>query len=211
MHKTVAARLNADAQGTEASGPLKLSQYDMLITQFAFIGFVILMPTKFGIQWSAYDLECVVHFWRLIGYLLGIEEEYNLCSRPVPEVQDMCAVILQHEMRTAFSEGGKRGTTSSQMSRGILESIRPYVPLIRWDAYLKYLATLLDSEEKTMKLNMKGNLIYHSMTLTLQILVRNVFFGRTMNYLLRRAIRKAHRKRAKIAQRLEKKYADYIL
>lgn len=169
------------------------------------------MPEKFGIKWSSYDLECVIHFWRLIGHLLGIRDEWNLCARPVPEVEDMCAMILQHEMKTAFTEGGKRGTTSSQMSRGILESIRPYVPLIRWDAYLKYLATLLDSEEKAMKLNMKGNMIYRSMTLTLQVLVRNSMIGYTMNYLLRRAIRKAHRKRTKIAQKLEKKYADYIL
>ena len=179
--------------------------------QFAFIGFVILMPEKFGIRWSPYDLECVIHFWRLIGHLLGIQDQYNLCSRPATQVKEMCAVILQQEMKAAFVEGNKRGTTSSQMSRGILESIRPYVPLIRWDAYLKYLATLLDSEEKHMKLNVKGDLIFRSMSVTLQVLVRNSLVGHAMNYLLRRAIRKAHRKRAKIAQRLEKKYADYIL
>ena len=33
MHKTVAARLNADSQLTLTGGPVKLSQYDMLITQ----------------------------------------------------------------------------------------------------------------------------------------------------------------------------------
>lgn len=35
MHRTVAARLNSDSQISGQSGPVKLSQYDMLITQVA--------------------------------------------------------------------------------------------------------------------------------------------------------------------------------
>ena len=207
MHKMVAGRLNADL---EEGAPKKISQYDMLITQFAFIGLVVLMPEKFGIYWDDEDLDCVLHFWRLIGYLLGIEEEYNLFSHPLPQIKEMCQVILEKDMKSAFGETEK-GSQSRQMSRGILESIRPYVPLIRWDSYLKYLANILDCNEKNMPLTFKGNLVYNSMSITLRHLHRSDAISVILNYLLRRAIRKAHRKRVKIAQRLEKKYADYIL
>lgn len=207
MHKTVAEKLNADL---EEGAPLKISQYDMMITQFAFIGLAVLMPKKFGIEWDDEDLDCVLHFWRLIGYLLGIEEKFNLFSYPMPQIKAMCHAILEKELKAAFTDGEK-GSQSRQMSRGILESIRPYVPLIRWDSYLKYLANILDSNEKTMKLNFKGNLVYNSMSFTLRHLHRNEAISIILNRLLRRAIRKAHRKRVKIAQRLEKKYADYIL
>jgi hypothetical protein len=207
MHKMVAGKLNADL---ETGVPLKISQYDMLITQFAFIGLVVLMPEKFGIHWNDEDLECVLHFWRLVGYLLGIEEEYNLFSHTLHKIKMMCQIILEKDMKSAF-EGGEKGGQSRQMSRGILESIRPYVPLIRWDSYLKYLANILDCNEKSMQLNFKANLVYNSMTLTLRHLHRSDAVAHVLNRLLIRAIRKAHRKRVKIAQRLEKKYADYIL
>jgi len=212
MHRMVAEKLNAEL---EVGVPLKISQYDMLITQFAFIGLAVLMPKKFGIDWDDNELDCVLHFWRLIGYLLGVEDEYNLFSHPLPLIKEMCGIILEKDMKSAFTEGGvgsgEKSSQSRQMSRGILESIRPYVPLIRWDSYLKYLANILDCNEKNMKLSFKANLVYNSMSITLRHLHRSDSISLVLNRLLIRAISKAHRKRVKIAQRLEKKYADYIL
>lgn len=209
LHKSVADKLNANL--VEGVDQLKLSQYDMLITQFAFIGFVILMPKKFGIVWTTEETVSVLHFWRLIGYLLGVEEKYNLFSRPYDEVKSLCHVIMDKEMRTAFEGGEEESVQARQMSRGILESIRPYVPLIRWDSYLKYLAHILDSSEKGIPLNFKSRFVYESMKVTLHHLHRSDSIAFVLNICLRKAIQKAHRKRVKIAQKLEKKYADYVV
>ena len=53
----------------------KLTQGEMCGTQFGFVGLVILHPKFFGIHATDEDLEAFCHTWRVIGYLLGIEDE----------------------------------------------------------------------------------------------------------------------------------------
>ena len=56
-----------------------LSQYEMGIVQSGFMGSIIMYPEKFGIHCSIDDLDDYVYFWRWIGYLLGIDDKYNIC------------------------------------------------------------------------------------------------------------------------------------
>lgn len=52
-----------------------VSQRDLALTQFGFIGFSMLKADKFGIRenydgdWEAYN-----HFWRVIGHCIGLED-----------------------------------------------------------------------------------------------------------------------------------------
>ncbi|KPJ15983.1 hypothetical protein RR48_10029 [Papilio machaon] len=52
-----------------------ICQRDLALTLFGFIGFTFLKPEKFGVEtlekddWEAYN-----QFWRVIGYMIGIEE-----------------------------------------------------------------------------------------------------------------------------------------
>lgn len=47
---------------------LYFNQYDMVETQFAFVGIIILFPRKFGFNYiSDDDLRGFIHFWRCIG------------------------------------------------------------------------------------------------------------------------------------------------
>ena len=53
-----------------------LSQSSLAITQFGFMGFGLLMPEKLGVVVrDEKDMEGFIHFWRVIGYLLGVDEE----------------------------------------------------------------------------------------------------------------------------------------
>lgn len=54
-------------------GPI--SQRDMAITQFGFMGFPLLARKKLGLHGSDEDLEGFIHFWRVIGHLLGISDQ----------------------------------------------------------------------------------------------------------------------------------------
>lgn len=52
-----------------------LSQSSLAITQFGFMGFGVLVPEKLGIKNAdTKDLEGFIHFWRAIGYLIGVDD-----------------------------------------------------------------------------------------------------------------------------------------
>lgn len=51
-----------------------ISQKDMVITQYGFIGFSMLSCKETGIQGSRSDLEDYCHFWRVLGHLIGIQD-----------------------------------------------------------------------------------------------------------------------------------------
>lgn len=52
-----------------------ITQRDMVLTQFVFIGIPLLSPHLLGLARSEEGMEGLVHFWRVIGYLLGIQDK----------------------------------------------------------------------------------------------------------------------------------------
>lgn len=47
-------------------------QQDMVLTQFGFIGYILIMPEVFGLRNKPEEDEAFNHFWRVTGYMLGI-------------------------------------------------------------------------------------------------------------------------------------------
>jgi len=60
-------------------GPI--SQLDMVLTQFGFMGFGLLVPEKLGLSVSPEEQEGFIHFWRTVGHLLGIEDRSGISVR----------------------------------------------------------------------------------------------------------------------------------
>lgn len=52
-----------------------ISQKDMAITQYGFIGFSILSQKETGVQANRQELEDYCHFWRVMGSILCIKDE----------------------------------------------------------------------------------------------------------------------------------------
>ena len=75
MHNTVMRAMH-----NAYSNKVNFSQYDMALVQSGFFGGIILHPDAFGVHCTDADLDDYVHFWRGIGYLLGIDDRFNLCS-----------------------------------------------------------------------------------------------------------------------------------
>ena len=189
--------------------PVAISQYDMLVTQFGFIGLVILFPERYGIKWRQHDLNCFLHLWRLIVHLLGVDEKYNLCSRSIDEVKQMCQQIFELEIKVSFEKARAGDFKCNKMGQGIIESIRPYIPLICWEAFIKHLADVMDTSEKDVKLTAKKQVVYVLMNFTLVNVIRHSVLGYPLNFLLRKAIRKAHRKKKQISTHLDVKYSMF--
>lgn len=56
-----------------------VNQSSLAITQFGFMGFGLLMPEKLGIKIKdPKDVEGFVHFWRAIGYLVGVDDQLSV-------------------------------------------------------------------------------------------------------------------------------------
>ena len=53
------------------------SQFSMVITQFCFIGFIVLSPDVYGIE-NKKGIAGFVHLWAIFGRFLGIEDRFNL-------------------------------------------------------------------------------------------------------------------------------------
>ncbi|XP_050677600.1 uncharacterized protein LOC126974196 isoform X2 [Leptidea sinapis] len=72
-----------------------VSQRDLSLTIFGFMGFAMLKPDEFQItQLKEGDLDAFVHFWGVIGSMLGIKDRYNICRKTYEETHQICQVIL---------------------------------------------------------------------------------------------------------------------
>jgi hypothetical protein len=52
-----------------------ISQKDMAITQYGFMGFTVLSQKEIGVQASKRQIEDFCHFWRVLGHVIGIKDE----------------------------------------------------------------------------------------------------------------------------------------
>lgn len=74
----------------------------MAITLFNFMGFHILMPDKFGIVGTREQFEAFNHFWRVIGYLLGMEDRFSCCGETLDETLMRLRVIREDMLLPAL-------------------------------------------------------------------------------------------------------------
>ncbi|KAL4238708.1 hypothetical protein ACF0H5_003415 [Mactra antiquata] len=81
-----------------------ISQYDMGLVQCGFMGAIIMYPDKFGIRCSQRDLDDYVYFWRWIGYLLGIDDKYNICIGGYYSALEICKAIDKNILLTSLAD-----------------------------------------------------------------------------------------------------------
>lgn len=68
-------RHNSASKRGCAAGFSRISQKDMALTQFGFMGFSMTRAHLLGIHYATKEeLEALVHIWRVVGYTLGIED-----------------------------------------------------------------------------------------------------------------------------------------
>lgn len=72
-----------------------ISQKDMAVTQFLFMGFHLLMPREFGLVASQEQFEAFNHLWRVIGYMLGAEDRFNACGENLEETKSRLLAIKE--------------------------------------------------------------------------------------------------------------------
>lgn len=61
-------------RSTEA-GIHKPTQLDMALAQFGFIGYTMISGEYLGVKTTSEEMEGVVHLWRVIGSMLGMDDK----------------------------------------------------------------------------------------------------------------------------------------
>lgn len=72
MHNT------ASNQGSKKL-KVRITQKDMALTQFGFMGLAVCRSKMVGVHDATDDeWRSFIHVWRVVGYILGIEERYTM-------------------------------------------------------------------------------------------------------------------------------------
>ncbi|OXU29678.1 hypothetical protein TSAR_007864 [Trichomalopsis sarcophagae] len=113
----------------------RISQLDMALTQFGFIGFTLISGDTLGVHMSDEELHGLVHFWRVIGHMLGMDERYNLCNGTVSECRALCRRLLDDVFLPCFALKNKN---FDEMGRILLEGLWPVNPHLDAKAYTAF-------------------------------------------------------------------------
>lgn len=70
-----------------------IRQSSMALTQFGFIGYVLISADFLGLSNDQEKLKGFIHFWRVTGHMLGTDDRINLCRKTVDETRDLCREV----------------------------------------------------------------------------------------------------------------------
>lgn len=92
-----------------------------------------------GIQYTKEDLDAYCHFWRVIGYMLGIKEEYNLCTDDSATTLPRVRAVRSQIYVDALSSPTK---TFDKMSRAVVDGLWCFNPFLDYDAVMFFTSML---------------------------------------------------------------------
>ncbi|XP_008546496.1 uncharacterized protein LOC103570506 [Microplitis demolitor] len=85
--------------------PQKMHQGEMAMTQGGFVCLVVLYPQALGIHGATdKELHDFCYVWRCIGYLLGIEDEFNFCRGTLEDIKQRSADYLNSWVKPNFRD-----------------------------------------------------------------------------------------------------------
>ncbi|KAH7641685.1 uncharacterized protein LOC124492181 [Dermatophagoides farinae] len=144
MHQNVSNRMNTEA-GLQEDGEtvLWIPQYGMCHAQFSFVGMMTVFPKQFGFHnFSEKDFHAMFHFWRVIGYCLGTDDLYNLCSGSDEETFELCRQIYFHEWLPVIRSASEK--TGVEMSKGINIAMARINPNLSYNALMRHCSLFLE-------------------------------------------------------------------
>ncbi|XP_064090316.1 uncharacterized protein LOC135204182 [Macrobrachium nipponense] len=127
----------------ESSQPLTyLNQLDMSLTQYSFFGLLVAHPKKLGAGAATEEeFEGLIHFWRGIGWLLGIDDKYNFCSGNLAETRALC---LEVEKFFAIPWLASADWDHEHMTTCIMSGMNTLIFGLSFPSMFRYLTHVLD-------------------------------------------------------------------
>nr|XP_023029586.1 uncharacterized protein LOC111517615 [Leptinotarsa decemlineata] len=131
---------SASKRGSKA-GVHRIFQKDMALTQFGFMGFQLSRSHLVGIHdASEEEWKSFLHVWRVVGYLLGINDRFNLCSGSVQETKEICELLISQAFKPEIL---KRDKDFLSMARHVCSGLWPVSPILNFKTSLCFLHALV--------------------------------------------------------------------
>ena len=192
------------------SKPLHISQYDIMLTQFAFLCLIITRAKHVGLidDFDEKDLESLLHFWRVIGYYLGVTDKFNLCSYDSKEIVPLCNAITDLEYRNSILKN-PIDSAPGVMSVNIVRSLK-FIPMLTIYGIMRYLYEVLDIKalEYKKRVTRYSRLSYTLIKLVMSCLLAYKPFRAFNNGLTRLSIHLTGKLEGRFSRHLESKYGN---
>jgi hypothetical protein len=120
-----------------------MTQYDMVVTQWAFVAPLFIFSERVGLRKvTDDDLKAVAHHMWVIGYVLGVSEDFNLCGGSLEEVRAYCREVHLRVIKPCLESPPKEGVV---MAGHLINGMELFNPFIR-DAIHQFLRIILKSD-----------------------------------------------------------------
>ncbi|XP_015186648.1 PREDICTED: uncharacterized protein LOC107071834 isoform X2 [Polistes dominula] len=124
-----------------------INQMDLSYTLFGFMGFIVLYPSYFGIHENVDEnLENFCYLWRCLAYLLGVNDEINMCYGNLEEIRKRCQDYIDEMVKPALR---RVNPEYEHMIRCIIQGHRYFLITPSFETMLLLFADLLDLEMPT--------------------------------------------------------------
>mgnify|MGYP000436260573 CR=1 FL=1 len=159
--------------------------------QFAFAGLLVLSPKKYGFSNRKEDIETMIYFWSVIGYMLGIDDDYNLfIGDDVETIRQRCWVIFRENFRPSLLSVADTTTNDNdddriRMARQIIESSNQYIYGLRYGSCMKFIWQSLQIESEYPLLNREEKFWYYQMKIVIEKCYQFTIVRFLLNQLLR--------------------------
>uniref|UniRef100_A0A1Q3FB47 Putative conserved plasma membrane protein n=1 Tax=Culex tarsalis TaxID=7177 RepID=A0A1Q3FB47_CULTA len=120
-------------QANKQNSKMMVSQKDVAITQFGFVGFVALSYPMLGINYDEAGMEGFVHFWRTIGYMLGLEDRFNICTEDLITSKQRMTLVLEQILRPALQTVS---TEFVQMTNAMIDGLWCVNTFLDYNAFI---------------------------------------------------------------------------
>ena len=162
LHKKVSNSMNENSGRVEGRDKLWIPQYGMCHAQFSFIGFVALHPKECGLHsLSDEEFDCILYFWRVIGYCLGTDDRFNLCSGTSEEVVQLCQLIYWRDWYPLISREPLLCPEGEDMAKGICLAMNKLSRFIYWNVLMKYWYPILNVSKTIELQSLSERFWYH--------------------------------------------------
>ncbi|XP_055377728.1 uncharacterized protein LOC129609668 isoform X2 [Condylostylus longicornis] len=112
----------------------KITQKDLALTQFGFMAFYCLEADSIGLADEEFK-SSTIHLWRLIGYLLGIKDEYNICTSSWDTTKERLDLIMRNVYKPALENTSEE---FNEMTKTLIDGLWPLYHMLNWETSLYF-------------------------------------------------------------------------
>lgn len=96
--------------------------------------FALIRPHLLGIRHDcAEDREAFIHFWAVMGHMLGVEDTFNMCLHSIETVSIICQIMLRYIFIPLIQF---ESPTFRQMVTALFEGMSQFLPHMTYDVQM---------------------------------------------------------------------------